>query len=188
MESIPRIVERVAALLDDGAAYRLEDGSGDIYFDVSAAPRFGYESRPARDQMLELFAERGGDPDRAGKRDPLDPLLWRGAREGEPAWPDPVLGPGRPGWHIECATIALDQLGDTIDVQGGGNDLVFPHHECSAAHAEAPHRAGAVRLPLRARRHDRAGRGEDEQVPGQPGLRLQAARRRAWTRWRCGWR
>ena len=86
--------------------------------------------------MLELFAERGGDPDRAGKRDPLDPLLWRGAREGEPAWPDPVLGPGRPGWHIECATIAMDYLADTIVVQGGGNDLAFPHHECSAAHAE----------------------------------------------------
>lgn len=136
VESIPRIAERVAALLDDGAAYRLDDGSGDIYFDVSATPRFGYVSGLPRPKMLELFAERGGDPDRAGKRDPLDPLLWRGAREGEPAWPDPVLGPGRPGWHIECATIAMDYLADTIVVQGGGNDLAFPHHECSAAHAE----------------------------------------------------
>jgi L-cysteine:1D-myo-inositol 2-amino-2-deoxy-alpha-D-glucopyranoside ligase len=86
--------------------------------------------------MTVLSAERGGDPERAGKRDPLDPLLWRGARDGEPAWDGGELGPGRPGWHIECATIALGLLGDTIDVQGGGNDLIYPHHECSAAHAE----------------------------------------------------
>jgi L-cysteine:1D-myo-inositol 2-amino-2-deoxy-alpha-D-glucopyranoside ligase len=136
VESIPSIVERVVALLDDGSAYRLEDGTGDVYFDIAAAPRFGYESNLTREQMLAFFAERGGDPQRAGKRDPLDPLLWRGAREGEPAWPGGWLGPGRPGWHIECAAIALDRLGDTIEVQGGGNDLLFPHHECSAAHAE----------------------------------------------------
>ena len=75
-------------------------------------------------------------PARPGKRDPLDPLLWRGARDGEPAWDGGLLGPGRPGWHIECAVIALDRLGTVVDVQGGGNDLVYPHHECSAAHAE----------------------------------------------------
>jgi L-cysteine:1D-myo-inositol 2-amino-2-deoxy-alpha-D-glucopyranoside ligase len=143
VESIPAIVERVAWLLDTGAAYRLEDGSGDVYFDITAAPDFGYESNLSREEMLVLFAERGGDPERPGKRDPLDPLLWRGAREGEPAWSGgegPAsaagLGPGRPGWHIECAVIALGLLGDSIDVQGGGNDLLFPHHECSAAHAE----------------------------------------------------
>ncbi|MEV0396829.1 cysteine--1-D-myo-inosityl 2-amino-2-deoxy-alpha-D-glucopyranoside ligase [Polymorphospora rubra] len=136
VESIPTIVEKVAALLADGAAYRLDDGTGDIYFDITTAPDFGYESNLSRDEMLELFAERGGDPDRAGKRNPLDPLLWRGARPDEPAWPGDTLGPGRPGWHIECAVIALGLLGDTIDVQGGGNDLLFPHHECSAAHAE----------------------------------------------------
>jgi L-cysteine:1D-myo-inositol 2-amino-2-deoxy-alpha-D-glucopyranoside ligase len=137
VESIPAIAEKIGRLLDDGAAYRLDDGSGDVYFDVAAAPRFGYESNLPRSRMLELFAERGGDPDRAGKRDRLDPMLWRGARDGEPAWPGgELLGPGRPGWHIECAVIALDLLGDTIDVQGGGNDLLFPHHECSAAHAE----------------------------------------------------
>mgnify|MGYP001137583638 CR=1 FL=1 len=136
VESIPAIAERIRDLLDDGAAYPLDDGSGDIYFDISAAPRFGYESHLSREQMLALFAERGGDPDRAGKRDPLDPLLWRGARDGEPAWPGGTLGPGRPGWHIECTVIALGLLGDHIDVQGGGNDLIFPHHECSAAHAE----------------------------------------------------
>ena len=87
--------------------------------------------------MLALFAERGGDPDRAGKRDALDPLLWRGARDGEPAWPGGPLGPGRPGWHIECAVIALGLLGPQVNVQGGGSDLLFPHHEMSAAHAEA---------------------------------------------------
>jgi L-cysteine:1D-myo-inositol 2-amino-2-deoxy-alpha-D-glucopyranoside ligase len=147
VESIPAIAENITRLLDDGAAYRLEDGTGDVYFDLAAAPRFGYESNLPRPQMLALFAERGGDPDRTGKRDPLDPVLWRGARDGEPggsgwgpgpvpAWPGGSLGPGRPGWHIECATIALGLIGQTVDVQGGGNDLLFPHHECSAAHAE----------------------------------------------------
>jgi L-cysteine:1D-myo-inositol 2-amino-2-deoxy-alpha-D-glucopyranoside ligase len=136
VESIPRIAAHVRDLLAAGAAYTLDDGTGDVYFAVSAAPRFGYESHLSRDEMLVLSAERGGDPERAGKRDALDPLLWRGARDGEPAWDGGDLGPGRPGWHIECATIALDLLGDTIDVQGGGNDLLYPHHECSAAHAE----------------------------------------------------
>jgi L-cysteine:1D-myo-inositol 2-amino-2-deoxy-alpha-D-glucopyranoside ligase len=136
VESIPAIAAHVRELIDAGAAYRLADGTGDVYFAIEAAPRFGYESHLSRDEMLVLSAERGGDPERPGKRDPLDPLLWRGARDGEPAWDGGDLGPGRPGWHIECATIALGLLGETIDVQGGGNDLLYPHHECSAAHAE----------------------------------------------------
>jgi L-cysteine:1D-myo-inositol 2-amino-2-deoxy-alpha-D-glucopyranoside ligase len=136
VESIPAIAAKVVRLLDVGAAYRLDDGTGDVYFDVAAAPDFGYESNLSREQMLQLLAERGGDPDREGKRDPLDPLLWRGSRAGEPSWPGGLLGPGRPGWHIECAAIAIDHLGERVDVQGGGNDLLFPHHECSAAHAE----------------------------------------------------
>jgi L-cysteine:1D-myo-inositol 2-amino-2-deoxy-alpha-D-glucopyranoside ligase len=136
VESIPKIVTEVGALLDAGAAYRLDDGTGDVYFDLTAAPRFGYESHLSREQMLVLSAERGGDPARPGKRDPLDPLLWRGARDGEPSWDGDELGLGRPGWHIECAVIALGLLGSRIDVQGGGNDLLFPHHEMSAAHAE----------------------------------------------------
>ena len=86
--------------------------------------------------MLELFGQRGGDPAHAGKRDPLDSLLWRAQRDGEPFWETP-LGPGRPGWHIECSVIALNRLGMGFDVQGGGSDLIFPHHEHSAAHAEA---------------------------------------------------
>jgi L-cysteine:1D-myo-inositol 2-amino-2-deoxy-alpha-D-glucopyranoside ligase len=136
VESIPRIAAAVADLLERGAAYRIDDGTGDVYFPVAAAPGFGSESNYDRETMLRLAAERGGDPQRAGKRDPLDPLLWRGARDGEPAWDGGQLGPGRPGWHVECAVIALRLLGDQIGVQGGGNDLIFPHHECSAAHAE----------------------------------------------------
>ena len=88
-----------------------------------------------RDAMLAIFAERGGDPDRPGKDDPLDCLVWQSARPDEPAWDTP-LGHGRPGWHIECAAIALDHLGMTIDVQGGGTDLAFPHHEMSASEAQ----------------------------------------------------
>ncbi|GAA4923519.1 L-cysteine:1D-myo-inositol 2-amino-2-deoxy-alpha-D-glucopyranoside ligase [Stackebrandtia albiflava] len=135
VESMDLVAAMVERLREAGAAYPLDDGTGDYYFPVSAAPGFGGESHYDRDTMLRYFGERGGDPDRAGKRDSLDPLLWRGGRAGEPSWPSP-MGPGRPGWHIECAAIALRHLGDRIDVQGGGNDLIFPHHEMSAAHAE----------------------------------------------------
>ena len=86
--------------------------------------------------MIALSRERGGDPDRPGKRHPPDPLLWRMARDGEPSW-ESDLGAGRPGWHVECAAIALNRLGPQIDLNGGGSDLIFPHHECGAAHAEA---------------------------------------------------
>ena len=137
VESIPRIVGRIEDLLDAGLAYVLDDGTGDVYHDVSQAPGFGGESRYDEPTMLGFFAERGGDPDRPGKRQPLDPMLWRGERPGEPSWPGPRGAAGRPGWHIECATIALDTIGMGFDVQGGGSDLVFPHHEYSAVHAEA---------------------------------------------------
>ncbi|MBM3687028.1 MAG: cysteine--1-D-myo-inosityl 2-amino-2-deoxy-alpha-D-glucopyranoside ligase [Actinobacteria bacterium] len=132
VESIPSVVACVEGLRARGAVYDLE---GDLYFDVSADPLFGSVSGLSRDEMLALVAERGGDPLRPGKRDPLDPLLWRAARPEEPAWDTP-LGHGRPGWHIECVAIALDHLGMTFDVQGGGRDLVFPHHEMGASHAE----------------------------------------------------
>jgi L-cysteine:1D-myo-inositol 2-amino-2-deoxy-alpha-D-glucopyranoside ligase len=136
VEAIPEIVEQIAKLLAGGAAYRLADEHQDIYFDHTVTGRFGYESNYDEATMLALFAERGGDPDRPGKRHPLDPLLWRTARTGEPSW-DTEIGAGRPGWHIECTAIALNRLGSGIDVQGGGSDLAYPHHECSAAHAEA---------------------------------------------------
>ncbi|MFV0534364.1 MAG: cysteine--1-D-myo-inosityl 2-amino-2-deoxy-alpha-D-glucopyranoside ligase [Cumulibacter sp.] len=136
VETIDDVVAAIEKLLVNGSAYRLEDGTGDVYFDVSADERFGYVSGYDENQMLEFFAERGGDPDRAGKRNRLDPLLWKGARDGDPSWPS-NLGAGRPGWHIECAIIALTRLGEQITVQGGGSDLRFPHHEMSVAHAES---------------------------------------------------
>jgi len=132
VEAIDEIVPLVRRLLDVGAAYHVGD---DVYFSVHSAPRFGYEAGLDLPTMLALSAERGGDPDRAGKKDPLDPVLWRAARDGEPCWPS-ELGPGRPGWHVECAAIALGRLGMPFDLQGGGSDLAFPHHEMSAAHAE----------------------------------------------------
>jgi L-cysteine:1D-myo-inositol 2-amino-2-deoxy-alpha-D-glucopyranoside ligase len=133
VEAMDEIAALIVTLRDRGAAY---DVDGDLYFPVGSAAHFGEVSRLDREQMLALFAERGGDPDRPGKKDPLDALLWRAARDGEPSWESP-LGPGRPGWHVECAAIALNRLGPTLDVQGGGSDLVFPHHEHSAIEAEA---------------------------------------------------
>ena len=136
VESMDEIGVGVERLLDAGHAYRAADQQfPDVYFDHRASGDFGYESRLSEGEMLALFGERGGDPDRPGKRHPLDPLLWRMERPGEPAWDSP-LGLGRPGWHIECAVIATNRLGTRIDVQGGGADLLFPHHEYSAAHAE----------------------------------------------------
>jgi L-cysteine:1D-myo-inositol 2-amino-2-deoxy-alpha-D-glucopyranoside ligase len=142
VESVPSVVKAVTDLLSRGTAYRLDlpegegvAGAGDVYFDLASAPDFGSVSSWDRDQMTAVFAESGGDPERPGKHDELDPLLWRAARAGEPSWPGGDLGDGRPGWHIECTTIALDYLGMTFDVQGGGTDLVFPHHEMSAVQA-----------------------------------------------------
>ncbi|MBO3093619.1 cysteine--1-D-myo-inosityl 2-amino-2-deoxy-alpha-D-glucopyranoside ligase [Cellulomonas dongxiuzhuiae] len=136
VESVPQVVAAVELLLARGAAYRLPapDGGDDVYADLSADAAFGSVAGLDAAAMLALSAERGGDPDRPGKRSPLDPLLWRAERPGEPAWDAPGLGRGRPGWHIECSVIARDGLGVPFDVQGGGSDLAFPHHECSASH------------------------------------------------------
>ncbi|MCL1872276.1 MAG: cysteine--1-D-myo-inosityl 2-amino-2-deoxy-alpha-D-glucopyranoside ligase [Promicromonosporaceae bacterium] len=131
VEAIPEVVAAVTAMLDAGAAYRLD---GDVYADLAADDAFGTVSGFSREEMLALFGERGGDPDRPGKRHPLDPALWRGEQPGDPSWDGGVLGPGRPGWHIECAVIARDGLGLPFDVQGGGADLLFPHHEMSSSH------------------------------------------------------
>jgi L-cysteine:1D-myo-inositol 2-amino-2-deoxy-alpha-D-glucopyranoside ligase len=137
-ERIEPIAAAVQRLLDSGVAYRADR---DVYFDNAAAAEtspwhLGKESRLDRSTMLELFAERGGDPERAGKRDALDPLLWRAAREGEPSWAS-VVGRGRPGWHIECSVIAQEYLGLPLTVNGGGIDLTFPHHEFTAGHTAA---------------------------------------------------
>lgn len=135
VESIPLALAMIEDLVAVGATYTLE---GDVYFRASADPAFGQESGYDRETMLRLSAERGGDPDRPGKEDPLDVVVWRAEREGEPSWPSP-FGPGRPGWHIECAAIAREHLGTGFDVQGGGSDLVFPHHEMSAGHGQVLH-------------------------------------------------
>lgn len=145
VESVEEIAQDVRALVASGAAYPVDvppselsglEGSGqDVYYAVDSHPRFGEVSGWTREGMLEVYAERGGDPDRPGKRDALDALLWRAARAGEPSWDGGSLGPGRPGWHVECSTIALRRLAMSFDVQGGGTDLVFPHHEMSASHA-----------------------------------------------------
>ncbi|MFF4776218.1 cysteine--1-D-myo-inosityl 2-amino-2-deoxy-alpha-D-glucopyranoside ligase [Microtetraspora fusca] len=127
-EVVDQVAELIGRLGDRGATYRLGE---DVYFSVAAAPKFGAVSGYSEERMLELFGERGGDPDREGKRHPLDWLLWRGHRPGEPSWPSP-FGPGRPGWHVECTAIALANLGTGFDVAGGGSDLIFPHHEMGA--------------------------------------------------------
>ncbi len=132
VESIGLVVALVRRLLEQGAAYHVDQ---DIYFDVHADPDFGSVSRLDEGLRVKIFGERGGDPDRPGKRHPLDCLLWLAQRPGEPSWETP-LGKGRPGWHIECAAIALEYLGAGIDVQGGGSDLAFPHHEMGAAEAQ----------------------------------------------------
>ena len=134
-EAISEVVELVEKLLASGAAYVVDDEYSDIYFRADATPQFGYESGYDRETMLRLFEQRGGDPHRSGKADQLDALLWRAERAGEPSWPA-AFGPGRPGWHIECAAIALSRIGTGLDLQGGGSDLIFPHHEFTAAHAE----------------------------------------------------
>jgi L-cysteine:1D-myo-inositol 2-amino-2-deoxy-alpha-D-glucopyranoside ligase len=132
VESIPLVVDRIAELQRAGAVYGVDH---DLYFAVKADPEFGKVSKYDAETMRALFAERGGDPDREGKRDPLDSLLWQQQRPGEPGWDSPY-GRGRPGWHIECSAIALEHVGMTIDVQGGGSDLIFPHHEMSASEAQ----------------------------------------------------
>lgn len=135
VEAMDLIADTATALRDGGEAYAIPDSEyPDWYFSVDEAALLERTGLP-RDQALALFAERGGDPQRAGKHHQLDALLWRRARPDEPAW-ESVLGRGRPGWHIECAAIALASLGADFDVQAGGSDLAFPHHPMSALQAE----------------------------------------------------
>jgi len=129
VESIPSVARKVMQLQKSGDVYAVDD---DLYFRVRNDERFGSIAGLDEGDMVAVFAERGGDPEREGKEHPLDCLVWQNARPEEPAWDTP-LGHGRPGWHIECAAIALDYLGPTIDIQGGGSDLAFPHHEMGAS-------------------------------------------------------
>jgi L-cysteine:1D-myo-inositol 2-amino-2-deoxy-alpha-D-glucopyranoside ligase len=139
VEAMTLIIDSIQALVTTGNTYMVE---GDLYFNVHADTKFGSRSHLMQNEMLKIFSQRGGDPTRPGKQNPLDALLWRGERPGEPAWESP-FGRGRPGWHIECSAIAIaylsesthnDDLGNpSIDIQGGGSDLIFPHHEMSAS-------------------------------------------------------
>ena len=135
VEAMKLVVSSIETLAQKGATYQVES---DTYFSVRSDSHFGSRSHLSEEKMLEIFAERGGDPARPGKRDPLDALLWLAHRDGEPEWPGAEI-PGRPGWHIECCAIALHYLAPdvdsstAIDIQGGGSDLIFPHHEMSAA-------------------------------------------------------
>ena len=129
---IDEIVSAVQKLLDAGMAY---EAGGSVYFHVDAWSEFGKLSKIPRSGMLPIANEHGNFPDDPHKQDPLDFVLWQAQAPGEPAWPSP-WGAGRPGWHIECSTMASKYLGDTVDFHGGGTDLIFPHHECEIAQAE----------------------------------------------------
>jgi L-cysteine:1D-myo-inositol 2-amino-2-deoxy-alpha-D-glucopyranoside ligase len=131
VEALPVIEQLTRRLAERGSLYDLDN---DLYFSRASDPEFGSVSRLDPATMTVLFAERGGDPSRPGKKDPLDALVWLAARPGEPSWPS-SFGPGRPGWHVECAAIATEYLSRVFDVQAGGSDLIFPHHEMSASHA-----------------------------------------------------
>jgi L-cysteine:1D-myo-inositol 2-amino-2-deoxy-alpha-D-glucopyranoside ligase len=133
VESMPLIVDLIEQLQRDQAVYPVDDSEfDDLYFAQASDSEFGSLAHLSEDEAIAIFAERGGDPDRQGKKAPLDCLVWRRARAGEPSW-ESGMGAGRPGWHTECTAIALDRLGAGFDVQAGGSDLIFPHHEMCAA-------------------------------------------------------
>ena len=135
VEAIPLVATAIENLKSENTIYSVDE---DLYFQVRSDVEFGTRSHYSQVEMQEIFSQRGGDPDRVGKKDPLDCLVWLAARPGEPSWPSP-FGAGRPGWHIECSAIALAYLKPdpnddfAIDIQGGGSDLIFPHHEMGAA-------------------------------------------------------
>lgn len=129
---IKEIISTARALVERGCAY---EAAGNVYFHIDSWEEFGKLSEIPRPEMLAVANERGNHPDDPHKKDPLDFVLWQAQAPGEPAWESP-WGPGRPGWHIECSTLAAKYLGETIDIHGGGADLIFPHHECEIAQAE----------------------------------------------------
>ena len=140
--AISEILSLIGAALEGGFAY---ESGGSVYFSVATFPEFGRISGYDRDRMLVLAAEHGGNPEDPNKRDPLDFVLWQPSLPDEPAW-ESRWGPGRPGWHIECSALVLRELGETIDIHGGGRDLVFPHHECETAQSESVTGERFVRL------------------------------------------
>jgi L-cysteine:1D-myo-inositol 2-amino-2-deoxy-alpha-D-glucopyranoside ligase len=135
VEAMQIIIDAISALASKNSTYNVDD---DLYFRVRLDPDFLKRTHLSSDLAMEFFAERGGDPQREGKNDPFDALVWKAQRDGEPGWPSP-FGVGRPGWHIECSAIALHYLRPlttdefAIDIQGGGSDLIFPHHDMSAS-------------------------------------------------------
>jgi L-cysteine:1D-myo-inositol 2-amino-2-deoxy-alpha-D-glucopyranoside ligase len=131
--AIPDIRGFIGMVLDRGFAY---EAGGSVYFDVEKFPAFGSVSNYTAEEMLSYARERGGQVDDPHKRHPLDFVLWHPSASDEPSW-ETMWGPGRPGWHIECSALALRELGSTIDLHGGGSDLIFPHHECERAQSEA---------------------------------------------------
>jgi L-cysteine:1D-myo-inositol 2-amino-2-deoxy-alpha-D-glucopyranoside ligase len=131
-EHIPEMLQITQALIEKGHAY---ESDGSVYFSVSSDPEFGKLSHIPRDQMLPIANERGNTPEDPNKRDPLDFVLWQKSVGDEPSWDSPY-GPGRPGWHVECSAMASRYLGPSIDIHGGGADLIFPHHECEVAQSE----------------------------------------------------
>ena len=132
-DAVPEIIECVGQLLDKGNAYL---SGGSVYFDVSTFPNYGKLSHYPEDRMVKLARARGGNPDDPHRRAPLDFVLWQPSLADEPAWRAP-FGAGRPGWHIECSCMVLHEHGPTIDLHGGGTDLIFPHHECEIAQSES---------------------------------------------------
>ncbi|MDB5059672.1 MAG: cysteinyl-tRNA synthetase [Chloroflexi bacterium] len=131
-EEIPGMVDMIQQLVEQGNAYQV---GCQVYFAAATAPNFGMLARLPREEMLKRFEETGDSPNNPEKRDKLDFLLWKGSAEGEPSWDSP-WGAGRPGWHIECSTMAVRYLGPRIDIHGGGDDLIFPHHSCEIAQSE----------------------------------------------------
>ena len=131
VEAIPLVHSLLDSMTE--STYQVDS---DIYYDITQDHRFGELSHYSEEHMVELCALRGGDPNRGGKKNKLDCVVWQAKRPGEPSW-ESARGEGRPGWHIECAAIALEYLGTGFDIQGGGSDLIFPHHEMSASQARA---------------------------------------------------
>ena len=131
--AIPDIRRLIQTVLDNGHAYL---SGGSVYFDVTTFGSFGTVSSYDDETMAVLARQRGGNVDDPNKRHPLDFVLWHPSAADEPSWETP-WGPGRPGWHVECSALALRELGPTIDLHGGGSDLIFPHHECERAQSES---------------------------------------------------